>query len=444
MSTRSSLRSRLFQGIAGVALLCITLTLGLGLVLTRRAVESATLQDLAHQADLIAGTQRTALSPLTHLPELRQYFARQGESYRTTDAILPASARRQLARNQPAQGSVTVGGVDSYFAAQPVRPAGVLVLLRPKSVTRARWTPYVWGLLIAAAAGGLLAAAVAFGLARRIARPVGRVAEAARSLTRGTHPAPVPVEGAAELATLAVAFNALAEQLRRAQEAERDFLLSVSHELKTPLTAIRGYAEAVEDGAIDPREAAGTVTLEAARLERLVRDLLDLARMRRTDFSVHNAEIDLAEVADDAVRRYQQQADAFGLSLAAVSDGPAPAVADADRVLQVVSNLVENALRLTPAGGAVRVVTGPGLVRIEDTGPGLEDADRERAFERFYLHSRYGRERPVGTGLGLAIVKELTEAMGGTVQVESRPGELTAFTVRLRVPVAERTPTVPA
>ena len=119
----------------------------------------------------------------------------------------------------------------------------------------------------------------------------------------------MPVEGAAEIATLAVAFNDLAAQLRQAQEAERNFLLSVSHELKTPLTAIRGYAEAVEDGAVDPREAAATVASEARRLERLVHDLLDLARMNRTDFSVHNTEIDLAEVAEDAVRRYQQQAD---------------------------------------------------------------------------------------------------------------------------------------
>jgi two-component system sensor histidine kinase BaeS len=208
----------------------------------------------------------------------------------------------------------------------------------------------------------------------------------------------------------------------------------VSHELKTPLTAIRGYAEAVEDGAIDAREAAATVAQEAARLERLVRDLLDLARMNKTDFSVHPTEIDLAEVAEDAVRRYQAQAELFGVELATVADGAAPAIADADRVLQVISNLVENALRLAPRGGSVRVVTAPGLVRVEDTGPGLEDADRARAFERFYLHERYGRERPVGTGLGLAIVKELTEAMGGRVSVESEPGRLTAFSIRLRQP----------
>ncbi len=434
-----SLRTRLFQAIGLIVVLCVGLTLGLGLLLTRRAVDHATLQDVAHQASLIAARERAALSPFTDLRPVRPIFAEQHETYRLDARPLPQSARDELARGKPAQGSVSLRGRDYFFAAQRVG-GKTFVLLRPKSVTTSSWVPFVEGLLIAALAGAALAAAAAFLLARRIARPVHRVAQASRSLARGTRPEPVPVEGATELATLARAFNDLAEQLARARESERAFLLSVSHELKTPLTAIRGYAEALQDGAVEPREAAATVAVEAARLERLVRDLLDLARMNRTDFSVHNAEIDLAEVADDAVRRYEQQADAFGVALTAVSDGSAPAFADADRVLQVVSNLLENALRLTPRGGEVRVVALPGLLRVEDTGPGLQPEEREHAFERFYLHERYGRERSVGTGLGLAIVKELTEAMGGTVEVTSAPGRLTTFAVRLAVPAREPAP----
>jgi signal transduction histidine kinase len=425
-----SLRTRLFQAIAAIVLLCIGLTLALGLLLTRRAVDKATLKDVVHQASLIAARERVAVSPFTDLQPLRPVFAQQHEIFDQDPSYLPAAAQERLAKRLPAEGSVSLGGRDYFFAAQPVA-SHVFVLRRPKSVTASQWTPFVYGLLIAALAGAGLAALAALGLARRISRPVRRVAEASRSLARGAHPEPVPVEGAAELATLARAFNDLAEQLARAQEAERSFLLSVSHELKTPLTAIRGYAEALHDGAVDPQDAAVTVAAEAARLERLVRDLLDLARMNRTDFSVHASEIDLAEVADDAVRRYQQQAADFGVALSAESGGPAPAVADADRALQVVSNLVENALRLAPPGGSVRVVSAPGVLRVEDTGPGLEEEERARAFERFFLHERYGRERPVGTGLGLAIVKELTEAMGGTVEVSSEPGRLTTFTVRL-------------
>ena len=440
----SGLRSRLFQAIGVVVLICVALTIGLGLILTRRAVERATLRDLAHQADLIVATQSSGVGTVRSLPQrIQDALNRQHEHFLFNAKDLPPRAQALLAQQQPAQGTIDFGGTPSYFAARRANP-GVLILVRPQSTVGSLFSPYVGALFIAAAAGGLLAALAAFLLARRISQPVDRVASAARTLTRGTHPEPVPVEGAAEIATLAVAFNELASQLQQAQEAERNFLLSVSHELKTPLTAIRGYAEAVEDGAVDPREAAATVAFEARRLERLVKDLLDLARMNRTDFGVTNTEIDLAEVVEDAVRRYEQQAASFGVELHAVADGPAPAIADADRVLQVVSNLVENALRLTPPGGEVRVVTAPGLLRVEDTGPGLAEADTERAFERFYLHERYGRERKVGTGLGLAIVKELTLAMGGSVDVESRPGTRTVFTVRLRVPKVPARETLPA
>ena len=436
----SRLRSQLFWGIAVVVLICVALTIGLGLVLTEREVRKSALRDLAHQVDLIAASQgvksvksmQPGVQTTLNLSPLHEVFL-----YRKSD--LPPGAQEQLAEHGQVQGTIDFGGDPYYFAARKGNP-GTFILLRQQ---RSLLSGYVWGLLIAAAAGGLLAAVAAFLLARRISRPVDRVSAAARSLARGTHPEPVPVEGAAEIATLAAAFNDLAAQLRRAQEAERSFLLSVSHELKTPLTAIRGYAEAVEDGVLDPRGAAATVAAEARRLERLVHDLLDLARMNRTDFSVHNSEIDLAEVAEDAVRRYEGPAETFGVELHAVSDGPSPAIADADRVLQIVSNLVENALRLTPPGGEVRVVAAPGLLRVEDTGPGLAEADTEHAFERFYLHERYGVERQVGTGLGLAIVKELTLAMGGSVDVESSPGRLTVFTVRLRVPVSARE-TLPA
>lgn len=434
---RRSLRRRLFQAIGLIVALSVAITLGLGLVLTRRAVQEATLQDVAHQAALIAGEERNSIFPGAHLPQLSQYLAEQHELYRRNAALLPPAAQAKLAQHTAASGSVTIAGVGYYFAAEPLTTGPPLILLRPRSLTKSRWSPFVESILIAALVGGVLAAAAAYLLARRIVRPVSRVAAAARSLAGGTHPEPVPVEGSAELATLALAFNDLSEQLARAREAERSFLLSVSHELKTPLTSIRGWAEALREGAVTPEDAAATTAVEAARLERLVGDLLDLARLNRTDFAITTSDIDLAEVADDTVRRYAQAAEAFGVALVAVAEGPAPAVADAERVLQVVSNLVENALRLTPPGGEVRVVAAPGAVRVEDTGPGLEDDDRARAFERFYLHERYGRERPVGTGLGLAIVKELTQAMGGTVEVESSPGEWTVFTVRLPVPLAQ-------
>ena len=135
------------------------------------------------------------------------------------------------------------------------------------------------------------------------------------------------------------------------------------------------------------------------------------------------------------MHRYEAQARDFGVALEAVAADEAPALGDADRTLQVVSNLVENALRLTPAGGSVRVVAERrARSRVEDTGPGLGPEELEHAFERFYLHSRYGRERPVGTGLGLAIVKKLVEGMGGSVD----GGERARAADRLHRPPAAR------
>jgi two-component system sensor histidine kinase BaeS len=305
------------------------------------------------------------------------------------------------------------------------------VLLRPSALATSAWSRLLEALLVASAIGASLAVLTALGLARVIARPVRRVAEATRRLSQGTRPQHLPHEGPAELVALASSFNDLAAELDRAREAERSFLLSVSHELKTPLTAIRAWAEALRDGAVSPAEAAETVVAEAARLERLVADLLDLARMNRREFSVERTEIALDAIVREVARRYAHHADAFGVELEADAEPGATATADFDRVLQAVSNLVENALRLTPRGGRVAVRATGGTIAVEDTGPGLGADELAHAFERFYLHSRYGRERHVGTGLGLAIVHELATAMGGTVSATSDPGRTTTFTVRL-------------
>ena len=153
--------------------------------------------------------------------------------------------------------------------------------------------------------------------------------------------------------------------------------------------------------------------------------------MRKAEFSVRREPIDLADARARGGPRATRARRATSASRWSADAARRRALADADRALQVVSNLVENALRLTPAGGSVRVVAEPGEITVEDTGPGLGPDELDRAFERFYLYSRYGRERPVGTGLGLAIVKELVEGMGGTVEASSVAGPADGFNVRL-------------
>jgi two-component system OmpR family sensor kinase len=436
------LRRRLLLATVLIVIASIGVAVGIGVVLTRNAVESANIDGLNNQAELIKSQEESAILPFSaaRLSKLQSFLAKQHEqidlfSLDALPAYLPQSQVVDLLTHKSTKGTVIVDGeryLDAAAGDIKNRPGKGFVLLRPASLKAAGWGPFVRALLIAGAIGAVLAALGSLILARWIAGPVRRVADASRSLAAGVSPDPVPLGGSAELAMLAQTFNDMASQLNRAREAERNFLLSVSHELKTPLAAIRGYAEGLEDGVFTAEEATDTIRREARRLERLVRDLLDLARMNRREFVVHRERVDLGDVAREVARRYDADARTAGVALECLAAEDAPAIADHDRALQVVSNLVENALRSTPAGGTVRVRAEPGVLVVEDTGVGLPPEDLSHAFERFYLHDRNPDGRPrIGSGLGLAIVKELTERMGGSVSVASERGRGTTFVVRL-------------
>jgi two-component system, OmpR family, sensor kinase len=427
-----TLRGRLFAATLAALGLTLALTIGIGAVLTRQQVDHTQVVALSRLADNQAASRR------------------QSVSYQNSDQVVggvreivnlrPTFAKYVPHANRSSDGSVTIAGKRYIYSYRTIPHRGLL-LLRPASVKSAAWRPFLGDLLLAALAGAVLAAVLSFWIARSIVRPVRRVAEASHALAAGETPSRVPEEGARELASLAHAFNEMAGQLAASRESERNFLLSVSHELKTPLTAIRGYAEGLGEGAFSSDDAARTILLESRRLERLVRDLLDLARMNRHEFAVSREVVDLGEVAREAVARHEAHAREFGVMIAA-DGGEAWVEGDHDRLLQVASNLVENALRETPPLGSVIVSVEPRRLSVSDTGPGLERADLDRAFDRFFLYDKYGRERPVGSGLGLAIVKQLTEAMGGTVEVESSPGNGATFVVTL--PSARTAATQPA
>ncbi len=311
--------------------------------------------------------------------------------------LLPASGAARLRSGREASGTVDVRGTRFLYAA---RRSGdeAIVLLRPAASQAADWTPFAIGLGLAGLVGAALAAFVALWLARTVSRPVVRVSGASKALAAGERPPPLPVEGPREVAALASSFNELSTELDRTQDAERSFLLSVSHELKTPLTAIRGHAEALEDGVLEAAAAGPVIEREARRLERLVGDLLDLARLRRRAFSIRTEPVDLARLADAVQERHAAAARRFDVELQTFASADALALADPDRLLQAVSNLVENALRSTPRGETVRVLAGPGRIEVVDDGPGLPDEDLPRAFERFYLYERSASVRRVGTG----------------------------------------------
>ena len=226
---------------------------------------------------------------------------------------------------------------------------------------------------------------------------------------------------------MAASVNAIAAALQRSEAQQRTFLMSVSHDLRTPLTAIRGYAESMRDGALegDMRGVGEVLTGESLRLERLVDDLLDLARLQADRFRVDLAEADVADLVAETGRAWQERCRSAGVALAVANEARATVVTDSARVRQVLDGLLENALRMTPSGAplvlASSVVAGEVVLEVRDGGPGLAPEDVADAFRPGVLHERYRGVRPGGTGLGLAIAAGLVARLGGTIEAGERP-----------------------
>ncbi|MHB8430669.1 MAG: sensor histidine kinase [Acidimicrobiales bacterium] len=292
-----------------------------------------------------------------------------------------------------------------------------------------------------------VSALVAAALARRFALPIREAVDTTRRMAAGDLDATVPVRPREdpELAQLATSINAMGANLLRARDQERQFLLSISHELRTPLTSIRGYADAVVEGATD--DLTGAVSIigaEARRLERLVQDLLDLARLDADRFSLSVGPVDAREVARQAADGFRPAAAALGLTLVTDlgPDVPLWVEADPDRLAQIMANLLENASafarnRIVLAEGAA---SGHPTLSVSDDGPGIPADELPHIFERHVTSDRVPR-RSTGSGLGLAIVLELATAMGADVRagspIEGGRGARVTVTLRPGTPPAD-------
>jgi two-component system sensor histidine kinase BaeS len=439
-----TLRRRMLVYLALAAVASCALTVSVAIVLVRHRIAAQRMTALERQADLVAAVGGAPGSLGGGQQVYSLMAAGAGQRAARTRRVGPAKAALILAAIPPSgdgEGAVNVMGRDLLYVARAT-PAGRVVLVRPAGLAFGEWRPFLWSLVLAGIGGALLAVVLSGLLARRLTRPLRELGRATTAVASGQAGVAVPVRGSDELAQLASSFNDMSVELSRAREAQRSFLESVSHELKTPLTSIRGYAEALEEGAVPPADGGRVIAAEAERLERLVRDLLDLAHFGRSGFAVARDPVDLGALVARAVERHLPRARELGVSLRSVVEGEAWALGDPDRLLQVTSNLIENALRLTPTGGTVTVTASRALLSVSDSGPGLAPEDIARAFDRFYLYDRYRSERAVGTGLGLAIVAELVSGMGGTVEAASPAGGGTRgarFTVKL-TPAAVPTP----
>ena len=331
-------------------------------------------------------------------------------------------------------------------AAQPVRLAsgtesfGWLIVAKPVAELREQWLTLLGRLALALAAGIALAGVLFWWLSRRLTEPVHGLTRAAEHVAAGRYDVELPAgRGNDEISLLTERFRGMVEKLSETERLKRSFLMSVSHELRTPLTAIRGHVEALREGVVsDPEQVVGSLEIIAAetdRLDRLVGDVLDLAKLQAHRFTVRHEEVDMGRVMDQAFGAFAEEARRREIDYRNAANGEAPViVSDGDRVLQVISNLLSNAFRWTPDGGRIELLlnAGNGAVSVDvvDSGPGIPPEHRERIFQAFISHDVNG------TGLGLPIARELAFALGGRIELDSQSGRGSRF--RLVLPVELR------
>ncbi|MEZ0394884.1 MAG: HAMP domain-containing sensor histidine kinase [Anaerolineales bacterium] len=452
----SSLRARLWLSYALVILGALTLTALVLLVYILRSplAHRAAYQELetARRALLLAQPDLATLSGPALEATLRTYDAALHVRLMVLDAALQplADSRagnapdlRPVRRYQLLRSAAVLrdeNGAAWLFSAERLPDGRVLLALLPRPrlpllsiLQNDIFRPFFYSGLIALA----LSLFLAFGLARWIGSPLQGLVAAARRMPES---GPLTARGPREVQELIHAFNDMAARVRATQKSQREFVANVSHELKTPLTSIQGFAQALEDGTAETpaarQQAAAIIRQEAERMHRMVLDLLDLARLDSGTLELQRAPLDLAALLRGVVERVTPQAQAAGVSLD-LQAGDLPALTgDGDRLVQVFGNLVENALKFTPPGGGVflRAQAVPGGVEVEvsDTGLGMTPEVQAHIFERFYQAdaSRAGGSRH-GAGLGLAIAQEILRAHGGRISVRSTPGEGSTFTVFL-------------
>lgn len=423
------MRRRLVIAIAGAVAAGVIIvglgTLALTAVDARRRIQADLARQVGELAVVFAEVPPLRVAPLAGRLEGALDVTEAAAAPLETVAAMfgPDAAARLLSGETVSERS---GGVAR--AAAPLLPGGVGAPRRALVITvsvgsgvdaAARW------FVVAGIGTVLLGGLIAWRMARSLADPLARAEAATQRIAAGDLavrvPEPYRAGGEDELAGLTGAINEMAASLERSRAMEREFLLSVSHDLRTPLTAISGWAEALADGAATDPSRTGTIILsEARRLDRLVADLLDLARIRVHAFGLGHRPVDLGEVVAGTAEGLRPDLEEAGLSLL-VETPPAPVLVsgDPDRIAQIAANLIDNAGRYAARQVLARVAAAAPVVTLDvaDDGPGIPPRDRTAVFERTFVAGRPAARSSPGSGLGLAIVRELAAAMGAEVSV---------------------------
>jgi len=424
----TSLRRRVTLVMLAIVAVAVLVTGAITVPLTRTSTVQGEQGRLSAQADLLASLDRlpTRLTAANALINGTRFAVVEsppnGRATGAANSYVTAEVRAALDARGTYSGTIqgTLGRALVEARATTAGPwiVSVLPITQLDTALNKETQRVLLGLLV----GLLVAGIAALSLAQWLTKPLTETAHAARKLAAGERGVALPAPASQEAAELTSALSSLDKALATSEGRQREFLLSISHEMRTPLAAVRGYAEALSDGMIAEDElpqVGQTLVRETERLDAFVRDLLELARLQADDFTIHAVPLDLGALLDHVRTAWSARAASLQVALSVNGTTPTPVVADPQRLRQVVDGLVENALRATPAGGRVNVTARPAgrsyMVDVSDTGPGLAPEDLDVAFDRGALHAKYRQTRPVGTGLGLSIAARLVARMGGTL-----------------------------
>lgn len=357
---------------------------------------------------------------------------------------------RVIQRNVPGRGLVrdaenmlwlfnsqTLSDDRTLFVVAPRQ--GGLALLRSPQMREVLRDDFLPPFIRAGTVALILALLLAFVMSRWISSPINEITRATRDVADGQYH-PISPQGPEEVRSLTDAFNDMVEKVKSSQQSQRDFVANVSHELKTPLTSIQGFAQAILDGTVQTQNEIKTsvkvIQSEADRMYRLVLDLLELARFDAGTARLNESDIDLNQLLTHLVEKMKLQAEKEDVKLNLEIPSLPVHYGDPDRLSQVFSNIIDNAIKYTSPGGRVDIrgeVDGEASrITVADTGQGIPEEAISHVFERFYQvdKSRSHAKEP-SSGLGLAIAKEIVLAHGGQISVQSQMGEGSQFTVTL-------------